>query len=243
MGEPNPYGDGVTRVSTTLSGVDYDGGEGLVAWAANLARQGKSWRAERDFAAAVGTAAHTVAERFLLNELWHETTTPAYDVDRARELAAAFLGEDEMPANGARAVTGATCSFLDFVRRTLEERDVEVLSLERKMIWRPAGWYEQCGGTSDAVFRINGCAVIADWKTSSAIRARYKVQLAAYDDGARATGIVDAREDAHWMCVRLDKKGGCAEIDVVKPEDQHKLRALWQSTATTYRLLADAGMR
>jgi hypothetical protein len=243
--EVNPYGEGVVRVSSVLDAVQWDeDSDALLHWSAWLARKGKQWQVERDHAAGVGTAAHVIAETMMLDRAWESGwITSAFERDSEIEnylAAGRNFGDAIPPPGGEVAVKSAVSSFVDFADEYLRGHDVEIVSIERKMIW------ESCmtiGGTADAIIVRDGKVEILDWKTSNAIRPRYRVQLAAYLEGALACGIISDHYP-RLVCVRIDKRGQPYDVHVDEnPATINRLRRAWDQAEHTYAAMRNLGMR
>lgn len=83
-------GKRVPSVTTILSHCALGGCDGLVAWAANLAKEGKDWREARDAAADAGTLCHAAAEAWVHEQPFAFEGSPEV-VERAQRSFSAFL--------------------------------------------------------------------------------------------------------------------------------------------------------
>lgn len=154
MSRPDAYrladGTRVPSVTDILGSVHH--GDGLIGWAANLARQGRSWREERDGAGRVGHELHALVEWHLRGCEWD--THPGVDApvsDEAHRAYTAWLGWYAAHA-------------------------VDPISIERPLVSERMRY----GGTPDLIAHVDGRLCVVDWKTSSRIRPEYVAQLAAY---------------------------------------------------------------
>ncbi len=96
-------------------------------------------------------------------------------------------------------------AFLKFYLRN----DIEPDFLEKKIYSKKYNY----AGTLDFAGRLNGEQVIIDWKTSSTIRDKHKLQLSAYHQAMKEEGfeyhkgvIVRLGKDADLEIRRLDKE-------------------------------------
>ena len=139
---------------TTITGARKMGIEGLLAWANQLGREGKSHREARQAAADAGSLAHTMVEN-------------------------AIHGRDPMegiPPVEASVLEQAKTGYGGFVRWN-EIMALTYLETEVPMVSEQ----ERYGGTPDAIARSKeGRLLLLDWKSSNAVYGDYIIQLAAY---------------------------------------------------------------
>ena len=145
-------GKRVPSVSTILNGLGW-GGDALIQWAANLARDGKDWEAERNRAADIGTCAH-----HLIDCLLHK-----------RELLPWTFPDDIV--NEAMPCLDA---FSDWAGR----HEIKVLKSEVSL----TSSAHRYGGTFDAVIRLDGVPTLLDFKSSNWVYPKNIVQVVAYLD-------------------------------------------------------------
>lgn len=133
--------------------------DALIGWAAKCAREGKNHNEVRDRAAAVGSAAHDLVERFLASDPLPKPS----DVGEFYKLNA----EDAKLASGAfkswRSWYASLPSF------ELEAQEVQLTHGKHRF-----------GGTPDCVAIIDGKRCLLDWKTSKAVNDDHMIQAATY---------------------------------------------------------------
>ena len=123
----------------------------MLGWAAKLAREGKSFKEERQRSADVGTAIHDALEKY------EETPTRP-----------AWMSDDEW-ARLVDARKGWIKWLADF--------NPEIIAQERQLV---SAKY-RAGGTFDNLLRLNGKVYVGDHKTGKSVdRAKVGAQLAFY---------------------------------------------------------------
>jgi hypothetical protein len=111
---------------------------------------GFNWQKLRDEAAEVGTIVHAMIECFFLGKKY-KTPVPGNLKTRVKYSWQAF-------------------------ERWMVNKTVEPILVEETIVRPELG----LGGTFDLLAYVNVILTLLDWKTSSALHARYRIQLAAY---------------------------------------------------------------
>lgn len=140
--------------TTTIIGRFKDSG-GLIQWAYNQGKDGKTLYEERDKAAECGTLAHEMVEKFINGED-HMVVLKTVPVEMASKALSAFQ------------------NFRDWKDQT----KIEIITHYQEI--QLVSEQHQFGGTPDAIGILNGKHILLDWKTSNAIYPDYMMQLAAY---------------------------------------------------------------
>jgi hypothetical protein len=140
--------------TTTVLGRFKDSGA-LLKWAWNEGREGRDLYENRDKAANIGTAAHSMVEASI-NGL-------------DPELCADLLALDDEGRRKARGSFGAYQSWASMTKLEIVAQEMQLVSETYRF-----------GGTPDAIGRVNGALVLVDWKTSNGVYSDYLLQLAAY---------------------------------------------------------------
>ena len=144
-----------TRVpgTTTIIGACHLGSiDGLLGWANNLGRQGKSHTETRDKAADAGSACHGMAECYAKGIEFDRKPYPAEILEKA---------------------DGAFNAFLEWAKQT----KLRIVETETPLVSETYRY----GGTPDAML-INDRLALGDWKTSNGLRVGMLCQLAAYSN-------------------------------------------------------------
>lgn len=156
-GRPDEYRtkDG-TRVpgATTILGRWKESG-GLLYWAWNEGREGRSLNARKDQAASIGSVAHDAVEAHV------------HGNDGAALINASALNDE-----GKAAATRSYNAYLEWERAfrvVYIATEVPIVSERYRF-----------GGTIDCFAEISGKRAILDWKTSKAVYTDMLLQLAAY---------------------------------------------------------------
>lgn len=143
--------------TTTVIGRFKDSG-GLMHWAFKQGQSGKATLyEERDKAADIGTCAHAMVEAFI------------NDGDADLDEILRTLPENDRAK--AWSAFNAYRAWAKNFKVKIVEQEIMLVSEEYKY-----------GGTLDAVGYVGKALCLLDWKTSSAVRTDYLVQLAAYDN-------------------------------------------------------------
>lgn len=158
------------------------------------ARVGRSWRNIRDRAASIGTLTHEAIE----NCLRGDPTPPS------------------VPDDMKRNVEQATYAWSRWYQ---SKQDIVTLAVERTVVRQDLG----VGGTADLWCELDGVPTIVDWKTSSGIRKKHKVQLAAYWLLAEAEGF----HPEQLAVVRLDRNFGVYEEKIWSTQQCQAERSLF----------------
>jgi len=159
----NIEGKVVPSVTTIIGGnLGWNKGA-LIGWSRKMALQGIDPNKERDEAADIGTLAHALMEE-------HITTT-------APHLESVFVDKDlYSPANLAKAET-AFLAFLSWV----EQYNVDLTDPRVQSEVRLVSEWLQYGGTLDLIAPIDGVLSLVDFKSTNALYAEHRIQLAAYE--------------------------------------------------------------
>lgn len=153
---PTPKGgyrvDGkrVPSVTTVLGVLSMTPTDALCQWAANLAREDKDWREERNRAGQIGTAVHDALEHWPSPPERPEWMSD----DEWARLEKAFADHGE---------------WWTRQRPSILLQEVQLTSKELMV-----------GGTPDLVVRIRGQAYLLDHKTSKRLDGKVVAQVAAY---------------------------------------------------------------
>jgi hypothetical protein len=155
---------------TSIIGTTLAKGDAFVQWAANLARDGESWRAVSKREAAIGTQVHSVVEAWALRKLGLPAPPPALSVESA--YLAAGLPE------------------------WLDASGIEPLCPPERRLYHPAMGY---AGTADMVAMVSTAGrsvvrAVVDVKTAptaDTVRESWEPQVAAYIDAYEAHGITE----------------------------------------------------
>lgn len=138
-------------------------GDGLLGWAAKLAREGKDWREERDKAAELGTFVH---EMILDNLLCGGETRGDFVLAEEHIF-------DVAETRYGKLATHAIAEYLRWERQyrpVVEQVEVPLLSQVHRF-----------GGCLDLPCEIDGVLTYVDIKTSPRAYGTYVMQAAAYD--------------------------------------------------------------
>lgn len=172
----------------------------LVQWAYNLALKGENYREVSKEAAHIGTVVHDNIAGLLCKALGEPD----------RIVPPGIEEEDEEARNSYNA-------FLKWYEDAETGKKIPLLS-ESSLVHEQEGY----GGTLDAVFNIDGDRYLVDFKTSKAIYDEYWIQLAAYAELLRQSGILVYRV----AVLRLDKYGDGYDFEFHDISDW-KIRKGW----------------
>jgi hypothetical protein len=142
----------VPSVTTILSTLGW-GTDALLTWANNLGLEGKCHTEERGKAADIGTCAHEMIDSYLHKRLLDSGIYSEEIVDAA------------MPA------------FQAYCEWACRHR-IEVIMSEKPLVSAA----HRYGGTPDAIVRMDGKAVLLDFKTSNWLYPKHIIQVVAYLD-------------------------------------------------------------
>lgn len=145
-------GTRVPGTTTIISNCHLGSIDGLLVWANNLGKEGKSHEAERDKAADAGTACHEMAECYAKGTTFDGSR---YSPEILRRGAGAF----------------------DAFRKWADQTKLRIYAAERPLVSEACRY----GGTLDCVL-VDGKLALGDYKTSNSIRVGMLCQLAAYSN-------------------------------------------------------------
>lgn len=175
---------------------------GLADWEISMIKAGKNPRDKTRYAASVGSAVHKMIESKILGL----ETVEIPDLTDQQEIEASLF-------------------FKGFVR-FCSDWSPEFLTCEKQVV------NSVYGGTIDAIAIIGGKKFILDFKTSSAVRLNYAIQLAAYNMLLKE----DAPSDYGLGVVHLLGDGG---YDFVRVNDEKvpKLGQVFMNMLSIYEML------
>jgi hypothetical protein len=159
----NVEGKVVPSVTTIIGGnLGWNKGA-LIGWSRKMALQGIDPNKERDEAADIGTLAHALMEE-------HITLT-------APHLEPVLVDKDlYSPVNLAKAEV-AFLAFLSWV----EQYNVDLTDPRVQSEVRLVSEWLQYGGTLDLIAPVDDILSLVDFKSTNALYAEHRIQLAAYE--------------------------------------------------------------
>lgn len=172
-------GKRVPSVTTIIARCALGGCDGLMSWAASLAREGVDWREAREEAGNAGTIAHNAVEAWIRKEhfLWEVQNGSEEAISRAKK---AFEGFSE---------------WAEQTNLTVTHTEIPLVSNVHLF-----------GGTIDAAL-IKNLRSMGDWKTSNTFSIKFIIQLAAYGGLWNENFPDDPIVGGYHLC-RFDKEYG-----------------------------------
>lgn len=143
-------GTRVPGTTTVIGNCQLGSIEGLLIWANNLGKEGKSHSEERGKAADAGTACHEMAECFAKKRVFDPSPYNRETIEKA---------------------TGAFEAFTQWAQQT----KLEIVASEVPLVSETYRY----GGTLDCML-VDGKLSLGDYKTSNSVRVGMLCQLAAY---------------------------------------------------------------
>lgn len=149
---------------TTIIGGNLGWNKGaLMGWARKMAMQGIDPNKERDEAADIGTLAHALIEE-------HITTT-------APHLEPVLVDKSLYSPTNLDMAETAFLAYLEWEKQNNVDLTDSRVQAEARLV---SEWL-QYGGTLDLIAPIDGVLSLIDFKSTNALYAEHRIQLAAYE--------------------------------------------------------------
>jgi hypothetical protein len=163
--------DGVRlpSVTTILYNLGWNKGA-LIGWARKTALAGEDPEAVKREAADIGTLAHAIIEEYIIDQAPH--------LDIAQEDR---INKNQYTPEQVEKAENAFNAFMQWSDKHNPDYTDERTETEIKMI---SPWWNY-GGTIDFLVVLDGVLSLVDFKTSNAVYADHKIQLAAYQNMVR----------------------------------------------------------